>query len=349
MGIISARLLVAVTAAASACVLAAAPASAATPASSSPWHVALKVSGSSRQFTAVTAISTRDAWAFYISGSRADAYQLSGSAWHKRAFPSGDGSVISASASSSANVWAFTERTALRYNGTSWSALKKFGYITSGLAISKTDVWVFGGASSSSQTTSAWNYNGATWTKVASGSGLYGGYALSPSSVWAYGRTTVAHWNGRSWAKASVARLLPKKTDVSISTMSGIYAASGHSVYGLGTGGAETVGGPIVLLHYNGKAWSKIKVARVQANPQAIVPDGKGGLWIPRNKYTYNGMERYSRGKLTSSALPYSSSRIELAGIAHMPDSTSTLVIGTTRRSATNFMPTGIVILRYRG
>jgi hypothetical protein len=371
MSVTRARLTVGLTAAAGSVLLAAAPAVASTavasgtgpatagPATTGPsttsaassWRVALKVTGQQREFTAITAITARNAWAFYSTDTDgAGAYQLSGSAWHKRSFPSGDGEVVSASASAAANVWAFTNTRALRFNGTSWSATTKtFGEVSSGLAVSKSDAWVFATATSSSTSTSAWHYNGTSWTKVGSGAKLFGASALSPSSIWAYGGKDVAHWNGRVWNKTSVAKLLPRNTEISISGLAGIYAASKHSVYALGSGGAETVGGPIVLLHYNGKTWRRIKVAKVQASPRAIVPDGKGGLWIPDDEFLYGGMEHYSHGKLTRVTLPYPKTRLLMMGAVHLPGTTTTLAIGTVSKSATNREPAATVVLRYKG
>lgn len=343
----AAALLTAAASAAALVAAAAAPALA-TPAASSSWRLAFKVSGAGREFTAVTALSTRNAWAFGSSNSNvATAYHLTGSAWHKVSFPGTLGQVVSASASSASNVWAFGFQQAARYNGSSWSVLKKVGYIDSGLAVSSTSDWVFGGATATSRTTSAWHYDGSTWTKVASGSGLDGASAVSPASIWGYGGKDVAHWNGKTWAKTSVARLLPRNTSISRSFVAGIYAAGAHNVYAIGSGGAETVGGPIVVLHYNGSKWSRVAARKTPGAPEGVAPDGRGGLWIPQDEFLLGSMNHFSRGKLTGARLPYGPTRLFMRGVAHEPGSTGTFAVGFIRRNSQNTQPVAAVILRY--
>jgi hypothetical protein len=296
----------------------------------------------------VTALSTRNVWAFGGSNSNvAFAYHLSGSSWRKATFPGALGQVVSASAASASNVWAFGFQQAARYNGSGWSVLKKVGYIDSGVATGQSSGWVFGGATATSRVTSAWFYNGKTWAKVASGAGLVGASALSPASVWGYGGKDVAHWNGRKWAKTSVARLLPKNTSISRSFVAGIYAAGARNVYAIGSGGGETVGGPIVVLHYNGSKWSRVAAKKSPGGPAGVAPDGRGGLWIPQDEYLYGSMVHYARGRLTSAALPYKSSRLFLKGVAREPGSRVALAVGFIRKNSVDVEPTAAVILRY--
>ena len=341
-----ARFLLTTTAAAGAVVLAAAvPAASASTAS---WHTAFTVSGSGfPQFTAVTATSASGAWAFADSGGKAPvAYELSGSTWKSHAFPAASGDIVQAAASSSAsNVWAFTFKgQVLRFNGSSWAKIKKFSKaINSGVAISSTDVWIFG-----SPGTGTYHYDGHTWTHSASGSGLNGGSALSSSSIWAYGGTSVAHWNGSTWSKTSVASLLPKNTQLSHSRVAGIYAASASNVYAVGSGGRQDEGGPLVLLHYNGHAWSKVAEDAGLGDPMAVIGDGSGGLWIPvRTGFPGNGsMEHYSHGKLSSAKLPFSPPHLFLFGAAIGKGTTAALAVGYSRTSF-NAKTTTAVILRY--
>lgn len=339
-----ARFLLTTTAAAGAVVFAAAmpAASAASPS----WHTAFTVSGSGfHEFTAVTATSASSAWAFEVAGNKAPvAYQLSGSSWKSHAFPARSGDIVTAAASSSAsNVWAFTfQGQVLRFNGSSWAAVKKFSKpLNSGVALSSTDVWVFGA-------TGTWHYNGHSWTHFTSGSGLNGGSALSASSIWAYGGTSVAHWNGSTWTKTSVAGLLPKNTELSHSFMAGIYAASASNVYAVGSGGRQDEGGPLVLLHYNGHVWSRVAENTSLGDPQAVIPDGSGGLWIPvRTGFPGDGsMEHYSHGTLSSVKLPFSPPHLLLFGAAIGAHTTAALAVGYSRTSF-NAKTTTAVIFRY--
>jgi hypothetical protein len=340
------RFLLTATAAAGAVALAAAmPAASAASAS---WHSALKVTGSNfPQFTAVTATSASRAWAFEAAGSKAPvAYQLSGSTWKSRAFPAAGSDVVQAAASSSAgNVWAFTFKgQVLRFNGSNWAKVKKFSkMINSGVVLSSTDVWIFG-----SPGTGTYHYNGHTWTHSISGSGLNGGSALSASSIWAYGGTSVAHWNDSTWTKTSVASLLPKNTQLSHSHLSGIDAVSASNVYAVGTGGRQDEGGPLVLLHYNGHAWSKVAENTSLGDPTAIIGDGSGGLWIPvRTGFPGDGsMEHYAGGKLSSAKLPFSAPHLLLLGAAIGKATTAAFAVGSTRTSF-SAKTTTAEILRY--
>lgn len=341
-----ARFLLTTTAAAGAVALAAAmPAASAASAS---WHSAFKVSGSNfPQFTAVTATSASNAWAFENRGSNAPvAYQLSGSTWKSHAFPAASGDfVVSASSSSASNVWAFTfQGQVLRFNGSSWAKEKKFSKeINSGVVLSSTDVWIFG-----SPGTGTYHYDGHTWTHSTSGSGLNGGSALSASSIWAYGGTSVAHWNGSTWTKTSVASLLPKNTQLSHSFMAGIYAASASNVYAVGSGGRQDEGGPLVLLHYNGHAWSKVAENTGLGGPVGVIPDGSGGLWIPVDTGVpgSGSMEHYAGGKLSSAKLPFSPAHLALLGVAIGKGTTAAYAAGYTRTSF-SAKTTTAEILRY--
>jgi len=340
------------------CLLAAGPAAAACAAPggqhvprSASWQAVFKVSGSnSPGFTAVTATSSTNAWAFELAGTGAPgAYHFNGSSWTKSSFPDTKGDDVSyASSSSSSNVWAFTFKgKVLRYNGTSWSVVKSFGkVINSGLALSPTDVWVFG--QSFAPDIGTWHYNGSTWTKVSSGSGLNGASALSSGNIWAYGGTNVAHWNGSSWKKTSVKSLLPKNTQLSHSFVAGIYAASSSSVYAIASGGRQDEGGPLVLLHYNGSSWSRLALNSSLGGPVAVVPDGHGGLWIPVViGQGESSMQQWSGGSLHAVTLPYSPAHLSLFAAAAAHGSTAALAVGFTRKSFTSSTTTA-VILRYQ-
>jgi hypothetical protein len=337
------------SAAASALALAATvPAAAAVPSAAS-WRTSFHVAGpNSPVFTAVAATSGNSAWAFEVSGSAAPgAFRFDGTSWTRHAFPAGRGDVVtSASASSASNAWAFTfHGLVLRFNGTSWAKVKKFSKpIGSGLAISRTDVWVFG-----SPGTGTWHFNGHSWTKSVTGKGLKGASALSASNIWAFGGTNVAHWNGKSWTKTSVARLLPKNTQLSHSFVAGIYAASAGSVYAAASGGRQDEGGPLVLLHFNGSRWRRVAENKSLGGPAAIVPDGRGGLWIPVDTGVppSSSMEHFSHGILAHVTLPFSPAHIALFGAAIGKHTTAALTVGFTRKSF-SARTTTAVILRFQ-
>jgi len=309
------------------------------------WHLAYETKAGPlfTSFTAITATGPASAWAFEGSGSdRPSAYELKGSTWKKHAFPgSSDEEVVSASSSSASNVWAFTSTgAAVRFNGSSWSVVKTFtGGISSGLALSSTDVWVFGGDGGP-----AFHYNGSSWKSSASGLGLEGASALSPHSIWAYSPSGAAHWNGKAWTKTSLLTLVPKK-ELASRVVAGIYARSARNVYALASEGAESVGGPLVLLHYNGARWRRVVISKKVGEPLAIIPDGTGGLWIPVDIFVLNArMDHFAHGTLTTARLPIRSTRLELAGAAVAPRSKVAFAVGYTRSSPTAARSSAVIL-----
>src|SRR5581483_2930465 len=122
------------------------------------------------------------------------------------------------------------------------------------------DVWVFGQPVFPGASFGAWHYNGRGWSPVASGRGLEGGSGRSAHDVWAFEGTDVAHWNGSAWSRTSVARLLPaaQKTHLNDPAVTGVFEQSPDSVYSTGNGNQEDDGGPMVLLHWNGRTWSRV-------------------------------------------------------------------------------------------
>jgi hypothetical protein len=327
--------------------------------SSAPsWHVVKRVhSGSTGDFTAVVAVGKTGGWAF--NGiSKPTAWKRDGGSWTQVSFPGRSGEeVVAAGASSASNVWAFTDggssARALRWNGSSWSAVRSFtGQIGGAAVISKTDVWVFGEPVFPGAGMGTWHYNGHTWAKVASGHGLEGGSALSPGSIWAFDGTKVAHWNGHTWTRTSVASLLPPKTELNDPAVVGIDALSVGNVYAVGSGNLEDEGGPTVILHYNGHSWAKVAQGSfgVGTSPlQQVASDGHGGLWLPMPAV---GAERsylvhYAAGKLTAAALPTGPRKISVESVAHIPGTSQMLAGGFTHASNNPGVGAVAVLLQY--
>jgi hypothetical protein len=336
--------------------LAAAPPAVAGAHASAAWHISKEVHGPNvPSFTAGAAASGTSAWAFLEPGGNARpvAYELTGTTWHARPFPGkSNEEVLSASASSSSNVWAFTTTEnstsrVLRFDGHSWKQVKVFRQlVNSALVISATDVWVFGEPFAPSL--GAVHYNGHTWTRTARG--LIGGSALSASSIWAYGSSNVAHWNGSKWRFTSVAKLLPKSNQVcGPAFVAGIDALSARDVFAVADGGCPDGGGPFVLLHYNGRRWSKVAPShRINAHPLGAISDGMGGIWIPMvtGAPESSFMEHYGHGTLSRVALPISEPHLALVGATIGQHTTEALAFGLSRKSFSASTSTA-VILRY--
>jgi hypothetical protein len=305
------------------------------------WHIVKQVhNGPFGGFTAVTAVGKNGGWAFN-QGSVPTAWRRSGSTWTQVSFPGKANEVVVATgATSASDVWAFTaggaQSRALRWNGRTWTVQRTFpDQIGGAVVINHRDVWVFGQPFFPGTGLGAWHYNGSTWTRVTSGHGLQGGSALSASDIWAVDGADVAHWNGSTWSRTSVAHLLPAKQPLNGPALTGIFAQSGHSVYAIGNGGLEDEGGPLVVLHWNGRQWSKVAEGNygfgVQPMQQAS-PDGHGGLWLPMpgvdGQRSY--LLHYSAGHLTQAALPGGEHRMSVEAIAPIPGTTDVLAGGDT-------------------
>ena len=328
------------------------PASTTQPAAAT-WKVVKKVAG--ENFTAVVATGRNGGWAFGSgtpsTNPRPTAWRRSGSSWTRVSFPGQRNEVvITAEAASATDVWAFTtggaQSRALRWNGRAWTVQRSFSLPIGGAAvISPGDVWVFGQPSFPGSSTGfgAWHFDGRGWTHVASGHGLQGGSGLSAHDVWSFDGTDVAHWNGSAWSRTSVARLLPaaQQTHLNDPAVAGIFAVSADSVYAVGNGNQEDDGGPMVLLHWNGRAWSKVAggLFGFDVGPaQPMASDGHGGLWIPMagpEGGSDSHLLHYSGGRLTTAAVPGGPSRTNIATVARIPG-TSKVLAGGFMHAANN-------------
>ena len=334
-----------------------APAANAAPAAVPSWHIVTSVhNGQLGDFTAVTALGRTAAWAFN-AGSVPTAWRLSGSTWTQVPFPGlASEQVIATGATSASDVWAFTsngtQSRALRWNGSIWSVVRSFSREIGGAAVlGASDVWVFGNAENPGL--GAWHYNGRAWSQPASGHGLNGGSGVSAGDVWAFGGVDVAHWNGSTWSRTSLASLLPAKQQLNDPTISGIYAQSHNSVYAIGNGQAQDEGGPLVILHWNGAAWSRLAQGNYGLGTlpvQQVSSDGHGGLWLPMPGYMgqKSYLLHYSAGQLTPAALPGGGPyRINVVSVALIPGTTDLLGGGETHATGNAGSNVTAVILQY--
>ena len=353
----------AVAAAAGLAVTGAASASASSAPAAPPlaWHLVKQVhQGTSGEFTAIAAVGTSGGWAFSGDGAAAPtAFRRSGATWTPAPFPGlGDEQVVAAQATSAANVWAFTTNgtrsRALRWNGSRWSVAGSFPReIAGAVVISSTDAWVFGDQFQPGGVLGTWHFNGRTWTHVPGEGGLHGASALSATSIWAFGGTSVAHWNGSAWSATSVASLLPARDKQGLNdpAVMAIYAQSPTSVWAVGNGNREDDGGPLVVLHFNGHAWSRAAESSAGGDDPLgqVAPDGRGGLWIPvpGSEGGPSQLLHYSGGHLTAAALPVGANRITVESVAWVPGTFQALAGGITHAPGNFGVGDVSVILQY--
>lgn len=328
------------------------------PASAPRWHVVKSVTTNfTGDFTAVVATGKTSAWAFdgYASATGETAWERTGTAWKKVAFPGkANDYVVTAGATSASNVWAFTNNIlgpsrALRWTGTKWSVMKTFpgqGLIGAASVVGPNDVWVFG--QSYPNGPGVWHYNGRGWGHVSKN--LNGGSALAWNDVWAFGGTSVDHWNGAKWTAMSVKGLLPKKQTLNDPLVVGILAKSDKDVYALGNGNLQDEGGPLVVLRYNGTAWTKVAQGSFGYGPDLEFSlDGSGGLWLPMDG-AFGGtswLVHYAGGKLTKAAVPVSPATLTIGSVARVPGGTQQLAGGFTHASGNRGAKVVAVILQY--
>jgi hypothetical protein len=318
----------------------------------SSWHLVKQVANSPNGgFTAVVAAGRDGGWAF-DGTSTPTAWQRNGSTWTQGPFPGlSDEVVIAAAASSATNVWAFTlsyhefgKSRALRWDGRHWTVVRSFSQAIGGaVVLSPSDVWVFGSG------LGALHYNGRTWTPAASGRGLEDGSGLSASDIWAFDGADVAHWNGSTWSRTSVASLLPAKQLLNNPGLTGIYEQSRHSVYAIANGYEQDANGPLAILHWNGSAWSKVAGRGLgYGYDYGLSSDGHGGLWLPTAICCGLGhLLHYSAGHLTQAGLPGGLGWIEVNAVALIPGTGELLGVGRATRNPSNGADIVGVILQY--
>ncbi len=110
--------------------------------------------------------------------------------------------------------------------------------------------------------------------------------------------------------------------------------------------GCQDTGGLAVLLHYAGGRWQR--VARLgDVDPAAIVPDGRGGLWIQVNpdpqQRGHAALLHFDHGALHTTAFPVPH-QVQLSGAAVLRDGTIFAIgeRGLGRNATAGF------VLRYR-
>jgi hypothetical protein len=304
-----------------------------TPARAPSWHVLETVNGSSQALGAVVATGPASGWAFVDNASYA--YQRTGvTTWKKVPYPGGNGvSFAAAAATSASDVWAFTNIAGTRSQAVelargTWTVRTTLrGYVNAVSVLAATDVWVF-------TSTATYHYNGSTWATVAGGAS--GGSALSAGDYWltgASGQTTVTHVKNGTKVTVNLAGLLPAKTTNGFDDpqVAGVYAASDTNVDVIGNGRTQDGGGPVVILHYDGHAWTKIAGYGL-GNPFGITPDAAGGLWIPVFWAGGGTILHYSRGAITAPALPSpgQDESTHADGVSRIPGTTHALAITST-------------------
>jgi hypothetical protein len=278
----------------------------------------------------VAAAGARDAWAVgaicpQAGDARCDRLLVerwAGARWRTIPSPPGTGAFIPPTvirASSATNVWVFADTVGLttrvsRWNGSSWASFRFPRELRTYAAavFSRTDVWAFGeifSASTASSRPYMVRFNGGRWLRVPSPLVPQAASAVAPNDIWTVGTLTgpgevraAAHWNGSSWRTLRFPPLPPaiRGSEVLGTAIEAYSARDAWVDFWLTTGVAAP--DSVIVLHWNGQAWSRVPVPnRVQAAGD-ISQDGRGGIWMyaigpatPTGASTY--LYHYSNGR----------------------------------------------------
>jgi hypothetical protein len=264
--------------------------------------------GGSNDMLSVAAVSARNVWAVGYacpqqcgpSSHSTLVEHWAGARWHTIPSPPGTGLLIPPtviSASSAANVWVFGDTVGLttrvaRWNGSRWASFRFPGQVLTQAAavFSRTDVWAFGELfhpSSASSRPYVVRFTGRRWLRMPSPLVPQDASAVAPNDIWTVGTLTrhgyvwaAAHWNGSSWRTLRFPALPPavqRRAEIGNASIEAYSARDAWVDIGLTTGVASD---GIIVLHWNGQAWSKVPVPyRPQADGD-ISGDGRGGIWM---------------------------------------------------------------------
>lgn len=331
------------------------PAQAATPGWRQVFSKHYGAAGNYPQFDAVVALSAKNAWALGGTNAAGGALGLgrpvaehwNGRAWSQFAMPKGVTSfVIAASAPAGGDIWAVTlfGGYVLHWNGRAWSVAKRLPVpkgssvqpeLTGVVALSATNVWVFGG-SGMTLGWGTWHYNGRAWSRWhGNAADITDGSAVSRTNIWAIGGLTspqsaIVHYTGTWKLEAS-----PVLSGLQFNA---IHAFSARNVWASAITAHN--GSQSWLVHYNGQSWSKFKLPwSVTPNGGHIASDGHGGLWLsafafaqgqPNKQYEVHRTAKGAWGRTQVSA--------QLFGLAAIPGTASVwgggAVYGTTGGTA---------------
>jgi hypothetical protein len=177
--------------------------------------------------------------------------------------------------------------TAVGWTGSSWDAPTVFlATHPLGLEVvapSPSSAWLFTGLG----TQVSYRYNGKTWSTAPSPDinlGSTGVVAMSPDDIWAFGidpkrfGAAVTRWTGTRWVRQA---LPAAPHGIDVITGGGLIASGRTGIWGFGY--TDTKTGTDWLVHWNGTAWSNVKVPFQLSKTFGggfIGSDGRGGVWF---------------------------------------------------------------------
>jgi hypothetical protein len=229
---------------------------------------------------------------FLVGASSLAAVALAGSGWTVVSAPAPNTNVIidGAAARTDTDVWAVGTAfgtagsappppIAYHWNGSAWSRVPTPNLgVPAGLfavsASTASDAWAVGfrragGYRSTNSLFERWN--GSTWslTGGVDVGRLVGVADLSPTNAWAVSATgLLEHWNGTAWT--TVASPQPNPSNTFGNRVSAMSASGPADVWAVGTYTTPSYTTEVYALHYNGVAWSLVRMAQPAGGSPAI-------------------------------------------------------------------------------
>lgn len=184
--------------------------------------------------------SGSDAWVCGLPGT---VQHLTGGSWRTERLPRSEGCFSIAAGSTADAIAGGVTSIYYRSSGGSWSVNP------TGAPVRFEDLWT----TAAGQTygvggTSVYRLDGSSWVAMPTGSPstLAAVWASGPNDVFAVGdQGTVMHYDGTSWTKLATG---------TTATLRGVWGSSPTDVYAV----SLNVGGPAVILRYNGSSWSVV-------------------------------------------------------------------------------------------
>jgi hypothetical protein len=264
-------------------------------------------------------------------------------------------------ATSASNVWLAVYRgkesvdytDMLHWTGNGWAAPVRLPtFIQAAIATSATQLWAFGDAIKAGQAGYFAHLSGKVWTHGSFPVSSTAAAALSPTDVWTGGNTSsgapgIEHWDGHKWRATPLPDLGlggPPGT-LPIAYVTGIAAVGSADVWA----NIFILGGPsgsfgTILVHWNGKAWTRARLPFAGADDGPVTTDGHGGIWLPLAASATKELWfcHFSAGRWTRTPVPSrSGEQPQVQDLAWIPGTRSVWAIG-----GVSFADLGTAILK---
>jgi hypothetical protein len=276
-----------------------------------------------------------------------------------------DQGVVAVAATSGSNVWVLAGRgagevdttDALHLTGSAWAApVRLDAAIQTAVAPSPSQLWAFGAPSSSGPAGYFAHFSGGTWTH---GSFPFCGTATAAraaSDVWVGGGGNgtaapgIEHWNGHRWRATPLPGLGVPANDLLWGSVDGLADVGPADVWAdISTNdtGANRPG--TILLHWNGKAWSRVAFPDAGSALSPVASDGHGGIWLATASSDDDGavawLDHYAGGRWTRFRVPGGDGeQPQVSYLSSIPGTRSLLAAGQV-----DFADDGEAVLTYSG